>query len=149
MDFVRKHPVPTVIGVLVLIALIGSSLNQKDETSTSTASETQTNISVDTADSHCTATGVDDIYTGNGHITFYIRLNNDGAQAGSATVVPVRYYSDGDVNQSAMDMVTSDEIAAGGTTWFRTPAFEYKAHEHALVSCAVDVDGTETEIRMS
>jgi hypothetical protein len=149
----RKQVVVPVVALVLIASAIaafgGNDDKNTDSSSSGAAPEANANIVADTTDSFCSPTGVDDYYTGNGHVTFYVTLRNDGDETGSSSVVPVRYYSDGDVNMSAMDMMQSDEIAPGETTTFSSPAFEYKAHEHEIVKCALDVDGTETEIPIS
>ncbi|MEX2645452.1 MAG: hypothetical protein WD249_04240 [Gaiellaceae bacterium] len=98
--------------------------------------------------SWCLATGIDDLYTGDGHVTFYLTLRNRGTEAGEVTVTPIRYYDDGNDNRSPLDAVTVD-VAAGEVWKGRTSAMKYKAHEHEIVSCAAQIDSRpEVEISM-
>src|SRR5207247_1537438 len=63
-------------------------------------------IQVVAKQSWCAATGVDDLYTGNGHVTFFLTLRNTGRARGSVTLTPVRYYDDGADNRSFLDAIT-------------------------------------------
>jgi hypothetical protein len=98
------------------------------------------NIYLVAAKSFCVPTGIDDAYTGDGHVTFYLTFRNSGDEDGTVSAVPVRHYDDGDINESALDEVSVD-VAAGATWQGRTGAMTYKAHEHEVTDCGVRVDG--------
>jgi hypothetical protein len=97
--------------------------------------------------SFCVPSGIDDVYTGNGHVTFYLTFRNSGASDGSVDATPVRHYDDGEENESPMDMITVD-VPAGTTQKVRTDAMTYKAHQHDIVQCGVQIDGRETPIQV-
>ena len=108
--------------------------------------EPKANIYVIASKSFCTYTGVDDIYTGDGHVQFWLTLKNSGDKDGSIDVTPVRRYDDGNENRSAMDQVSVD-VPAGQVWKGRTQAMTYKAHEHEITDCALLVDGKEIPIK--
>jgi hypothetical protein len=61
-------------------------------------------------------------------------------------VVPLRHSSDGEEDESAMDMVDVT-IGPGETQGFPTDAMVYKAHQHDVVGCGVIVNsGSEISI---
>jgi len=99
------------------------------------------NIFVIASKSFCIASGISDVYTGNGKIIFYLTLRNSGAVAGKVDIVPVRHYDDGESNESAMDMLIDVQVPAHAVRKFRSPAYSYKAHEHDVESCGVKIDG--------
>ena len=96
------------------------------------ASPAGSNVQV-VAPSTCIFDGIDDVYTGNGHVAFGFALRNTGSSAATVTVTPVRHYSDGEYNDSAMDMLVDVKVPAYSTRRFRSPMYSYKAHAHAIV----------------
>jgi hypothetical protein len=98
------------------------------------------NIYVVARKSFCVSTGISDYYTGNGKVEFFLTLRNSGPVAGSVSIVPVRYYDDGGMNASVMDMVSAN-VPARATRKFHTPRYTYKAHEHEVDACAVRISG--------
>jgi hypothetical protein len=112
------------------------------EPSATPAPEPKENIYIVASKSFCTATGVDDIYTGDGHVQFFLTLKNSGGADGSLSMTPVRYYDDGTDNRSPLDEVTAD-VAAHELWKGKTQAFKYEAHEHDVVRCALVIDGGE------
>lgn len=131
--------------VLIVLALAGigaivRSHHGSSNTATNAPSrEATSSISVVGAESFCLPTGIDDAYTGEGHVTFYLVVRNTGSASGRAQVTPVRHYDDGQENDSAMDM-TEIDVPAHAVRRVRTSAMSYKAHEHAIISCGVIVD---------
>ncbi len=110
------------------------------------APEPKANIYVVASKSFCTYTGIDDIYTGEGHVKFFITLRNSGKKDGSIDITPVRRYNDGRENSSPMDQVSVD-VPAGQTRKGHTVAMKYKAHEHEITDCALLIDGNEIPVR--
>ncbi len=100
------------------------------------------NVYVIASKSFCLSSGIDDAYTGNGHVVFSVMLKNSGKADGSVDIVPVRHYDDGQINESAMDMMTVD-VAAGQRKQVNSPQFVYKAHEHEILSCGVIINGRD------
>jgi hypothetical protein len=107
------------------------------------ASETDRTIRIATTMSWCRATGVEDSRTGSGHLTFVAKLVNDGDRARVAVITPVRYDDDGKRWPLRAMRV---RVAAGHTSRPRTPALAYKASEHSVVGCALEINGHETPI---
>ncbi len=105
------------------------------------------NIYVVASKSFCLASGISDAYTGEGKIIFYVTLRNSGRTDGSVDIVPVRHYDDGEVNESAMDMLTDVRVPARTTKKFRSPLYKYKAHEHEIAACGVKID-SRREVRI-
>jgi hypothetical protein len=99
-------------------------------------------VSLVSGESFCSASGIDDAYTGTGHVRFFLTLQNEGGSSKRVSLTPVRHYDDGALNDSALDTVEV-EIPGAGSWSGRTPAFTYKAHEHELVACGVIVDDGE------
>jgi hypothetical protein len=141
------------VALIVLGAVIGSLGDSKksdrdaDSASGSAVdvaqtapSEPESNIKLVAKKSFCIATGIDDAYTGDGHVEFFFTFRNVGDVGGTVSVIPVRHYDDGGINMSAMDEVEAD-VPAGATRRFHTPKFKYKAHEHEVESCGAIVDG--------
>jgi len=133
----RKALVVAVFSVLGL-ALPGALLGARSE-----ASEPSGAVRISTAMSWCRATGVDDFRTGSGHLTFVAKLVNDGDQARVAVITPIRYDDDG---KRWPLRAMSVRVAAGHTSRPRTPALAYKASEHSVVGCALEINGHETPI---
>jgi hypothetical protein len=70
-------------------------------------------------------------------VVVYVSLRNTGDTAGEVAVTPVRYYSDGSTNDSALDAfqmsVTPGKIKRGWT--------QYDVDDdHFLIACAVRLD---------
>lgn len=100
----------------------------------------EAHISLVAGSSFCVATGIDDAYTGDGHVTFFLTFRNSGGADGSLSAVPVRHYDDGQENNSPIDEVSVD-VPANTTKGFHTESFTYKAHEHEVIGCGVTVVG--------
>jgi hypothetical protein len=98
------------------------------------------NIYVIASRSFCLASGISDVYTGNGKVMFSIMLRNSGTAAGKVDITPVRLYDDGSVNQSAMDMLIDVRVPAHSRRQVNSPAYKYKAHEHEIASCGVIIN---------
>ena len=139
-----------IVVAVIAIAHTGSDKSSADSTSTAastpvadtTADTTSSdpNISVVAAKSTCVSTGVDNYYTGNGKVMFAFTLHNSGGE-GKVNVTPVRHYSDGNVNESAMDMMVDVPVPGHSTKRFSSEQMTYKAHEHEIVSCGLMLDG--------
>lgn len=113
------------------------------------AEKAKAHIYVVASKSFCASTGIADVYTGDGKIEFFLTLHNSGGAAGKVDVLPVRYYDDGGINESAMDMLIDVPIPARATRKFHSPMYTYKAHEHELARCAVKIgNGREVAIRV-
>src|SRR6266540_641995 len=155
----------SVVGSLVLIAILGAALGggdnskspgpiaipatteqQTTEQQTTEQAPDEANIVVVKSKSFCTVTGIYDVYTGNGRVEFWLTLKNKGGKDGSIDITPVRHYDDGSTNQSAMDQVSVD-VAAHQVWKGHTEAFEYKAHEHEVDSCALLAGDKEIAIK--
>jgi hypothetical protein len=95
----------------------------------------------------CFFDGIDDVYTGDGHVGFVFTLRNSGA-ASKVNVTPVRHYSDGGYNASAMDMLLDVTVPAHSTKRVKSPIYTYKAHQHAIVGCGAEINGGR-EVRIS
>jgi hypothetical protein len=127
-----------VIAAVVLVALL-KGVGGGDGSS-SASHDGGANIYLVASKSFCEPTGIDDAYTGDGHVTFYLTFRNSGSHGGTVSAVPVRHYDDGDINESALDEVSVD-VAAGDSWQGHTEAMTYKAHEHEVTDCGVRVDG--------
>lgn len=158
-----------VAAVLVGLAILGSAIGEDTSESSGTtettteastppppqppppppaAPEPKANVFVVAKKSFCTATGVDDAFTGDGHVQFFLTIRNSGKKSGSITITPVRYYDDGTSNKSPLDTVSVD-VKAGRTWKGKTEAHTYEAHSHEITDCALIVDGdTGNEIRI-
>jgi hypothetical protein len=97
-------------------------------------------ISVVAKQSFCLASGISDYYTGDGKVTFYMTLHNTGSR-GKVNIVPVRHYSDGSINESAMDMLIDVAVPGYSVKKYRSPAYKYKAHEHEVIACGLRING--------
>src|SRR3954447_18112807 len=97
-------------------------------------------ISVLAKQSFCVASGISDYYTGDGKVTFYMTLHNTGS-GGKVNIVPVRHYSDGSINESAMDMLIDVAVPGYSVKKYRSPAYKYKAHEHEVIACGLRIHG--------
>lgn len=131
-----------IVLVLSCLALAGCG---SSSSSSSSGGGDGPSISVVSGESFCIPSGVDDLYTGDGHVTFYVTVRNDGTGDGTAEITPIRHYDDGQLNESAMDMVSVD-VPAGSVKKFRTDPMKYKAHEHEISDCALQMDGNEIPI---
>ena len=137
-----------VLGVFVLGAIgVGAIIDaaSPDASSKSGGSSatpvvaTGANVYLVASKSFCSPSGVDDIYTGDGHVVFFYTFKNSGGEDGTVTVTPVRHYDDGKLNMSPLDSVEVT-VPAHGTYKARTPPLKYKAHEHEIVECGAIVD---------
>lgn len=141
-----------VAAIIVLIALVSNGHDNNNSTSDSAAvadsgGEPASNIYLIASQSFCAATGIDDAFSGDGHVVFFLAFRNSGNEAGTVDATPVRHYDDGEQNGSAMDMVSVD-VPALETTKVHTTAMTYKAHSHEIVDCGVDVNGEEVPVAM-
>jgi hypothetical protein len=91
--------------------------------------------------SFCTGSGITDPDTGTGKVGFYITLHNRGPVAGTVSVVPVRHYSDGKTEESALNILVGLRVPAHATRSFKSPRYAYKASEHEIRTCGVRVNG--------
>jgi hypothetical protein len=98
-------------------------------------------ISVNRGLSFCTGSGITDPSTGTGKVSFYITLRNRGPVAGKVSIWPVRHYSDGKTDESALDMLVGLAVPAHATKSFKSRAYTYKASEHEIKACGVRVNG--------
>jgi hypothetical protein len=142
-----RYVVLPFVGCVAALAL-GALTGCGSTTSSSGGPSPQANIAVDRTGSWCEATGVYDFYTGNGRVTFFITLRNHGDESGTLDLIPVRHYDDGSTNDSPVDEVTSGTVEPGDVWRGHTDPFTYKAHEHEIVSCGLEVDGNEVPIRV-
>lgn len=97
-------------------------------------------ISVVANQSFCLASGISDLYTGDGKVIFLMTLRNGGSR-GKVNITPVRHYSDGTINESAMDMLIDVAVPAYSTKKYRSPSYKYKAHEHEVIACGLRING--------
>ncbi len=118
------------------------SVESADTADTSTDDNGSAAVSLVASKSFCVFTGIDDAFTGNGHVVFFLTFHNSGNADGSTTVVPVRHYTDGAMNESGMDMFTVD-VPAGRTVKVHTDQMIYKAHEHEIEACGLLLDGND------
>jgi hypothetical protein len=137
------------LGAVIVIAVIAVTHHGSGDSSTGSqnaaAATSEPHVSVVAAESHCVATGVNDVYTGDGKVMFVFTLRNTG-EAGEVNVTPVRHYSDGGINESAMDMM-SVPVPAHAIRRGSSEQMTYKAHEHEIVSCGLRLDnGVEIPI---
>lgn len=128
----------------VIAAALAATVSGCGATTSTATEETspEANIYVVASQSFCAATGIDDTFTGDGHVVFFLAFRNSGDADGTIDATPVRHYDDGEENASAMDMVSVD-VPAGQTTKVHTTAMTYKAHSHDIVDCGVDVVGQD------
>src|SRR5262245_44093744 len=132
------------LGIAGLIG-IGMIIGSSDKKDSPRAAADSANIIVNAGKSSCVATGVADVYTGDGRVLFLIELRNTGT-AGTVNVTPIRRYDDGETNESAMDMLVDVDVPGHSKTRL-TEQYKYEAHVHDVVSCALRLsDGTETDI---
>jgi len=148
------------VGIIAVISATGDSKPKKSavanqttteqtteqQTTTEQATEPEANIVVVKSKSFCTVTGITDVYTGNGRVEFFITLKNKGGKDGSLDITPVRHYDDGTTNESPLDEVSVD-VAAHKVWKGHTEAFEYKAHQHGVDTCALLVGDKEIAIK--
>lgn len=71
-------------------------------------------------------------------IKVVVSATNLGARDGTIDVTPIRNYTDGTSNRSALDTIYVDVPAGATKVGFAT--FDYKASEHGLVSCVLEYD---------
>lgn len=126
-----------VVLVLAFLAIVGALLVTHDPSAPSAA---EADVDVVPGKSYCMASGIDDLYTGDGHVQFFLTLTNSGGEPRTVSIIPIRHYDDGQLNLSGMDAVEV-EVAAHETWSGRTRAYKYKAHEHEVIGCGVIVDG--------
>ena len=136
-----------VVGVIVAAIYGIAHANSSSSSSTDTASATSSpSVSVVASRSSCIASGISDLYTGDGKVMFVFTLRNTGP-AGNVNVTPVRHYSDGDLNDSAMDMMDDVQVPGYASKVYRSEEMTYKAHEHEVISCGLQVNsGDEVPI---
>ena len=115
-------------------ASAGTALRGKQEQAA------KANIYLVAKKSFCGSTGISDIYTGNGKVTFYMTLRNSGAKGGKVNIIPVRHYDDGTINESAMDMLIDVKVPARSVRRYRSPAYTYEAHNHEVEACGIKID---------
>lgn len=132
-----------VVGALVVPAAYAS----QSQSSRLTVAKTRANIYVVASKSFCLASGISDVYTGNGKVIFYLTLRNTGTAAGKVNIIPVRHYDDGEFNRSAMDMLIDVRVPGRSVQRFRTDAYTYKAHEHEIEACGVIINNRK-EVRI-
>lgn len=128
---------------MAVIVIANHSGSKKD--STPAVPVATSHIAVVASQSFCIPTGISDVYTGEGKVEFFLTFHNSGSASGTVDAVPVRHYDDGAENNSAMDMVSVD-VAAGQTWKGHTAAMTYKAHEHEVIGCGVEINGVEKRI---
>src|SRR5262249_27006798 len=104
-------------GVLLLAGLLSSCAGGSTESGSS--GKAKANVFLVASKSFCVATGIDDAYTGDGHVEFFLTFRNSGTKDGSFNAIPVRHYDDGSDNESALDEVSAD-VAAGTVQRFHT-----------------------------
>jgi hypothetical protein len=144
--FARALAAAAVVGAaLAASAGCGGTASSGGKSSNASA-QPKANVYLVAGKSFCVATGVSDYWTGMGKVTFFLVVHNSGDKSGDFEFTPVRYYDDGEMNNSVMDQSWTDDIAPGGTWRGKTPPFDYKAHEHEISRCTVEHDGKEVEI---
>lgn len=133
--------------ILTVFCTEGSALGHPDGVAPTAAESAK--ISVVASQSFCIPTGISDIYTGDGKVTFYITLRNTGSSAGKVNITPVRHYDDGQFNASAMDTLIDVAVPARSVKKYRSPAYSYKAHQHDVIGCGLMIGaGKEVHIRV-
>jgi hypothetical protein len=86
-------------------------------------------------------------------VRFVVWVSNRGSAPAEVSILPVRYYSDGEDNRSILDVVTA--TIEPGRRQFVDQLFSYNAQEHAVIRCAVEFGlkgnplGREMPIRVS
>ena len=124
--------------VLASLGIVGALLFTHDQSAAPPTAEAAVQVVPGT--SYCTASGIDDLYTGDGHVQFFLTLTNGGGEPRTVSITPVRHYDDGELNLSGLDTVEV-EVAAHQTWSGRIPAYTYEAHAHEVIGCGVIVDG--------
>jgi hypothetical protein len=141
-----------ILGGLVAIGVIAALASNHKNSSPSSSSPAASpavggsssvsgsHVYVVASKSFCVYTGVDDVYSGNGHVEFFLTVKNSGDEDGKISLIPVRHYTDGQMNESAMDEV---EITVGAGELYKahTAQMKYKAHEHEIESCGLIANG--------
>src|SRR4051794_11763360 len=130
------NPLKIVLFAVAAFAVLGWISTRGDDKPNGNKSAAETasgaNVYLVASKSFCRATGIDDAYSGDGHVTFYLTFKNSGGEGGTVSAVPVRHYDDGEFNESVLDEVEAD-VAANTTGKFHTAAMKYTAHSHEIV----------------
>jgi hypothetical protein len=127
------------LGAMAVIALIAITQHDKgDKSSPSAAAAANApHVSVIAEQSYCSATG-------DGKVVFVFALRNTGG-AGTVSLTPVRHYSDGHINMA--DTMIDIPVSAHSIKRGSSLPMTYKADEHGIVSCGLEVDfGDEVPI---
>ena len=136
----RRKTLVVGFGVLA-VAVLAGFLGAEGE-----ASEPNGNgVHIVASASWCSATGIDDARSGNGHVTFFLAVANGGEHPRTVSITPVRYDDDGRRSPLRAVRLTA---GAGRTSLRRTPSFTYKAYVHNVVGCSVEFGGSETAIEV-
>ncbi len=130
------------VATAVFVGVLSTFTSGAGATNTRTE---KANIFVVASKSFCIASGISDVYTGDGKVIFYLTMRNSGSSPGKVNIVPVRHYDDGEMNESPMDMLVDVKVPAHSTKRFRSPAYKYKAHEHEVEACGVKI-GSHGEV---
>jgi hypothetical protein len=131
---------------IVVLLVVATCIAVPGESAAAPAAK-RANVYVVASKSFCAATGIYDQYSGDGRVEFFITLHNSGGKAGTLTLTPVRYYDDGQMNESVMDILTSGTVPPRATRKFHSDPFSYKAHQHEVAACSLKVNGHEIKIR--
>jgi len=133
----RQWAVAVLAGIVVLVIVIaGNAHDGKKSDTTTTASP---DVTVDVSKSSCVATGVSDVYTGDGRVVFLFTLRNAG-DTRTVNVTPIRHYDDGETNESAMDMLVDVQVPGFTAKRYSSPQYKYEAHAHDVSSCGLRID---------
>jgi hypothetical protein len=138
-DTMRIARTLLLLGVIGAIAASAAYAAEPKTRSSAGAARTA-NIYVVASKSFCLASGISDVYTGDGKVIFYVTLRNSGTSDGKVNIVPVRHYDDGEINESAMDMLLDVQVPAHAVRRYRSPAYKYKAHEHEVEACGLKIN---------
>jgi hypothetical protein len=136
----RKKALMVGFGVLV-VAVLAGFLGAEGEAS----QPNRNGVHIVASRSWCSATGIDDARSGTGHVTFFLALANGGERPRTVSATPVRYDDDG---RRSLLRAVRFTVGRERTSLRRTPSFAYKAYEHNVVGCSVELGGNETAIEV-
>jgi hypothetical protein len=140
-------------GLIVIVLVIGWIANSvgigggsDDSSDRSVSSATPWRVSLLEERSYCDPSPLD------AQIRFVVWVHNRDTVAREINLLPVRYYNDGGVNDSVLDLITA--TIEPRSRQFVDQTFSYKALEHVVIRCAVKFDsgvglGSEVPIRVS
>jgi hypothetical protein len=94
----------------------------------------------------CVPSGVEDASTGDGHVAFFVTLENVGFEDTPVTVYPVQHYTDGTSNESDAEGKTVTVPARQRYT-FESGPLKYDA-QNEITSCGVKLAADDVEHRV-